>query len=545
MKRPLKLKDKKTTLKIWQENPDIYFEECLGVKTLQDYQRQVVLEICKFDKVTIAACHSIGKTWMLARTSLWFLTCFKNSIIITTAPTYNQVENLLWGEIREAYKNSKLPIGGRCLNTKLILSDKWYALGFSPQKSAGVSEEQKGSSFQGFHSDYVMVIFDEATGIPSDIWKMAEGLLTSGKIVKFIAIANPTTRSSEFYKTFTSSRFKKLYLNCFDSPNLKANNFFSKEDLDLEIDRLSLLPEGERLNQIYSYKKPVPHLISAQWVIEFIMEWGFDHPLTVSKVFGEFPQDDQSVLIKMNYVESAIKRNYEISLSDFRYIGVDVARYGNDKTVITEMIGYKVTNVLVLTKRSTTEVTGQVINLIEGEYENFKTTVLVDATGIGSGVIDNLVELQTSQKLSKSINILEVHFGASPANPNEPDKSLVEQDKSRYLNLKAKMFQMLSNDLRDKIDLPENENYLKELPSLKASFDGKGRLKIESKDEYKKRTGRSSPDFSDSLALCNMGRYVNINFGSFKDLQINKTTSIIKRKDGVSSRQSKIKISSY
>jgi hypothetical protein len=104
---------------------------------------------------------------------------------------------------------------------------------------------------------------------------------------------------------------------------------------------------------------------------------------------------------------------------------------------------------------------------------------------------------------------------------------------------------MLSNDLKEKIDLIDDENYLKELPTLKASFDGKGRLKIESKDDYKKRTGRNSPDFADSLALSNLGRYVNISFGSFKDLQREKSVPIIKRKESSISRRGKIKISSY
>lgn len=537
------MRNQKTTLERYQQEPDFFFRDALGVTTLEDYQKDALIDIKDYNRVVIRACHSVGKTWLLARVALWFYTCFRNSIVISTAPTFKQVDALLWGELRDAFKKAKTPLGGKLLSTKLTKNDKWYAMGFSPQKTAGTSDEQQGSSFQGFHSDHILIIFDEATGVPPDIWKMAEGLMTSGMTVKFVAIANPTTRACEFFNKFKSGKYKKLHFSCFNSPNLRANGFNNKYDLKKEVDRLFLLPEDERFKIIDAYKKPKPHLLSAQWVIDFIMEWGFDHPLVVAKVFGEFPEDSDEVLVTLGNVENAINRDLEFEPNGLRCIGVDVARYGSDKSVIIEAIGLKQTGLKAISKRSTTEVSGHVINMINGDNKTHKTIVLVDCTGIGAGVFDNLVEKQKEDIIPKSVDLIEVHFGASPVNKNETDNQKIEEDKSRYANLKAKMFQLLANDLKDKLDIWDDSNYLKELPTIKSYPDSKGRLRIESKEDYKKRTGRPSPDYADALALCNLGRYVNIGFGSFKNLQREKSKPIIKSE--IKNRKKRIKPTSY
>lgn len=527
----------------WRDHPELYFKEALDVDTIEDYQVNVLKQIVGHKQVAIKACHSVGKTWTMARVALWFFGCYKNSIVITTAPTYNQVENLLWGELREAYKNSKIPVGGRLLNTKLVNADKWYCMGFSPQKSAGDDQGQKGSTFQGFHSDYVMVIFDEATGIPPDIWKMASGLMTSGKIVKFVAIANPTTRNCHFFSCFSNKAWKSLSITCFDSPNLRVNGFNNKDDLRMEIELLNDLSDNERLLRIANYKKPVPHLVSAEWVIEYILEWGIDHPLVVSKAFGEFPEEDDTVMIRMSYVEAAQSRDYEIKSDDARSIGVDVARYGSDKSVITELVGFKQTAKVKRAKQDTMEITGATIDLINNDNKERRTVVLVDATGIGSGVFDALLEAQNDGIISKDVELVEVHFGSSPVLKSDTDKEEIEKYKSRFVNLKSRMFQHLADDLKSHLDLFDDKIYLKELPMLKSKIDSKSKIRMESKDDYRKRTGSNSPDDSDSLALANLGRYVTISYGKFTDL---KRAEIKKSSRGNKiSRKSRIRPKEY
>jgi hypothetical protein len=528
-----------SVLSKYRKDPALWIKNILGVDSMQDYHKRIATDIAENDNVAIKAAHSLGKTWEMARIALWFFTVFDDSIVITTAPTYRQVKALLWGEIRSAHKTSKVPLGGRLLDVELKFTDSHYMMGFSPQAKTTATKEQQGSSFQGFHSKHVLVIFDEATGVTPDIWVMAQGLLTSGVIVKFIAIANPTTKNCSFHDCFSSPDWKKITINCFDSPNLIANGLTSKEELEDEIDRLTVMPEEERLNEIKQYKKPVPYLLTAQFVVPYVMRLGFDHPLVLSKVFGEFPRDEDNVLVQYEDVEKAMKREVPLDPHIKRTIGVDVARFGIDKTVITELMGYKNTDIKTLVKRDLVHVTGEVVRMIKSR--NCPTIVLVDATGLGAGVYDNLIESQREGAFHKDVQIEEIHFGGSPTldGQNEEEQA---QDKSRYFNLKAKLFDLLGSDLKHHIDLMEQSEFLEELPSIQYKFDSKGRIVIESKKDYKIRTKRPSPDYSDSLALANYGRYVSIKYGSFKG---NISAKPLAKQDLRKERRTGIKVREY
>lgn len=524
------------------EGPKIFFKDVLGVESLEEYQEKKMLEpIAKYDQVSIAATHSVGKTWTMARIALWFGTSFKNSKVITTAPTGRQVRKLLWGELHSAYNNSKHPLGGKLLTTELQIGPEWFIMGFSPQKEASSNtQEQTGSSFQGFHADYILIIFDEATGIPADIWKMAEGLLTSGKIVKFVCIANPTTRSSEFFKTFSDPAWYNVYLSCFDSPNLIENGITDIHKLKRELRRVKELDQSKRLEYIASYKKPVPHLLSCQWVMSRALKWGIDHPLFQSKALGIFPSVDENVIVQLDDVENAIAREHEADNS-LRCIGVDVARYGEDESCITSLRGLKQDFKKNLSERSVTEVTGEVINVINTD-KAVQTRVLVDATGIGAGVFDLLKE---KYQKDRTVDVIEVHFGQSPVMDTDNDEES-EEIKSRYFNLKARMFDLLGADIKNELDLSDEAEYLEELPTIQFTFNSKGRMVIESKDEYKKRTGNSSPDSSDSLALANLGRHRNQTIGFFSGMVSGKMLNKKEKSSDTMKRiEKRIKLNKY
>lgn len=500
------------TLSALRNRPRIFIEKVLGCKSLEVYQNRICDEIAKYDRVAISACHSVGKTFLLARIVLWFLYCYRNSIVITTAPTNRQVEKLLWGEIGMAVQNAYFNLGGALSKSSLTIDKKWYALGFSPQKVAGGedSKEQKGSSLQGWHADYVLVVFDEAVGVPPDIWTQVEGLLTSGIVVKFVCIANPTTKNCNFFDCFKMPSWKKIYLSCFDSPNMIANGFTSKELIIKEQDRLNEMDEATRLDTIKNYKKPVPHLLSAQWVMDKLLEWGIDHPLFQSKVLGEFPDVDDSTIIQLGDVEAAQSRTHLPEKKAPRFIGVDVARYGDDRTVFTELTGTVHTRTKSLVKRDTMTVTGELVNFIKEEYNGEHVIVTIDATGIGSGVYDRMVELkkQKDSPIPKTCRIVEIHFGMSvnkiQRGKDPTDKEKLEQD--TYGNLKALIFFDLAQALKNELRLRKDAVYENELPTIKYSFTSSGKTMVESKEDYKKRTGKKSPDHADSLALANLAR---------------------------------------
>lgn len=505
----------KGLIKEHRENTVAFFKDVLDVSTLEYYQERVIKAFDEADRLAISACHDVGKTFLAARLAMAFLSTRPNSKVITTAPTYNQVERILWSELRAAHGKAKFPLGGKLNLTDWTFSPEWFAIGFTPKNEvSGESGQGTQSSFQGFHASDLLVIFDEATGIPHNIWTMAEGLLTSAR-VKFVAIGNPTSKNSEFYRCFSNPSWKKIYLNCFDSPNLIANGFTNKDALQKEIESTAAMNDDEFQARLKSYKVVKPYLLTAKWVVENVRKWGLDHPLTVSKIFGEFPEGGENTLIPLGFIERAQMRKYTPVSTDRKIIGVDVARYGTDSTVLTGLHGKQQVGLDVLFRSSALEVTGAVINM--SREIGGADIICVDETGVGGGVVDLLIDAVQTGALPKTCEIRGVQFGAGCED---------EQDKERYANLKARMFGLLAQDLKaeDGLCLFNDSAYTEELPTILFKYDQKGRLVIESKDDYKKRTGRKSPDRSDSVALANFGRYDILNVGQFSSDFLSSTT---------------------
>lgn len=514
--------EQRNALKQFQSNPALFFDRVLGVETLEDYQRRVLQEIADNDRIAISACHDVGKSWTLARVVLWYASVFPYSKIITTAPTYNQVKNILWSEIRSAYARSKFPLGGKMNLTEWQLTPEgdWFAIGFTPRNElSGESGQGTQSSFQGFHAPHVLLVFDEATGVPHNIWTMAEGILTSAS-VKFVAIGNPTSSSSEFAKCFKSPEWTKVKLNCFDSPNLIENGITDIVKLRAEIDVVRQMNDEDAQARLKSYKVVKPYLLSLKWVVSMGLprKWGVDHPLFISKVLGEFPQDSDGTLLPLGTIEEAMLRVYWPQPGDRKTLGVDVARFGSDSTVFTALHGFKYLGRKQLVKKSTTEVAGEVIAYTR-DNSGFDV-ICVDVTGVGGGVVDTLNDAKSDPnhpafELLRNTEIRAVQFGASVQCDGGEDCKHTECSKAKYFNLKARMFGLLRDDLKSQLCLANEDVYLDELPTILYRFDSKGRMFIESKDEYKKRTGRGSPDDADSLALANFGRYDEMTVGTF------------------------------
>jgi hypothetical protein len=449
----------------------------------------------------------------VAQLVIWFLSNHPDSICISTAPTYRQVKSLLWGEIRSAHKNAKFPLGGKMSDsgTEWRISDKWYALGFSPKKEiTGGGGQGKASSFQGFHASYVMVVFDEATGIDAQVWTMAEGLQTSGVMVKFLAIGNPTTKNCAFFSCFQSAQWKKVHISCFDSPNFIANGIKNIDGLRDELVKLKgISSEEDRLKYINEYKKPVPYLLTCQWAIPYCLDLGLDRPLVKSKVLGDFPDDDESVIVQLADVELSQNREIEFTDADTRYIGVDVARYGNDLSIFTELIGNVETRVKSVSKMDVMVVTGGVVAFAKEEHYYHRTIILIDEIGIGAGVVDRLNELKRNKEIPITWCIYGINVGSACKDTG---------DKISFKNLKAYMYWNLRSWVKYKGKLLNDTVYAAELPTIKYFPESNGKIRIESKDDYKSRTGRGSPDYTDSLALAVHGQeYVPITIDPSQD----------------------------
>lgn len=491
------MKDK---IEFLRREPVQHVIQVQGVQTLEGYQKRIIDAAMTRPKVAVSACHDVGKTFTMSKLVLCEGSLYRCKII-TTAPTHNQVEKLLWSEIRTGFKNSLVDLGGRMLTTEWKIDDDWFALGISPKDDAG---QDTGSRFQGFHAPRLRIIFDEATGIHKNRWEQAEGMLTSHNSFMTV-IGNPTSKSSEFFKCFTDPEWYCIKLSCFDSPNLIANGIVNMGELLNELHLLAALPQEERFRRLDFYQIVQPQLLTTRWVMGRALKWKPEHPLFQSRVLGEFPDEEDTVLISMRTVEEA-QRRYSESTPEYvhtRAIGVDPARFGSDNTVITVIENETVVKRIEVSKRDTTEIVGIVMRIVRDSTRCHKERIAIDATGIGSGVVDRLKELKSEKILPEHIQVMELHFGSSPSDD--------------YANLKARIFVELSEDLKTDLGLLTEDIYLEELPTIHYKFDSKGRYVIESKDEYKKRTGRGSPDSSDSLAIANYARRGQYGVGEFTE----------------------------
>lgn len=522
---------KSKSLQIYRTNPIVHLEEIQGITSSEEYQKRIIQSVCDHERTAVSSAHNLGKTWLAAKVILWFCSTFIGAKVITTAPTFNQVKRLLWSEIRAGFARSKYHLGGEMLTTEWKIDDDWFAIGFTSRNEMSDGEGQgTASSFQGFHAPAILIVFDEATGIGPIMWKQLEGLLTS-KFVRFLAIGNPTTKSCDFFKCFSNPAYKKVKLTCFESPNFAANGLYSMSDLVQELQYLKSLNQDEQYDRLIAYKTPNSHLLTVKWVMQMVLTCGLTHPLTVSKCFAEFPDQDDNTLISLGMVELAQYRTSVPKSTDRVSIGVDVARKGRDKTVITKIKGYQVISRKVLMMKDANQVTGELINLIRSDLDTRDIHVIVDATGVGSGVVDALNQAKLERALPDYVEVREIHFGAGPG--GRPGSSEEIKMKEKFLNLKARIFFQLAEDLKKDLCLLTDDIYLEELPTIQYRFDAKGKWVIESKDDYKKRTGRESPDDADSLALANFGRYETWGVGNFtEDLNQTANHTIIQSHSG-------------
>lgn len=515
-----------------------YIEVAHGVE-VQPYFDPIIesIDSGKYQRIAISSPHSVGKTFMMGHIVDAIMGSFDDTKLISTAPSHRQVHDLLWKEIADAYESKPNELKrGRLNEVALWINPKTFAQGFSPQKRVQAESGQGANSvFQGYHGEYMtVVIFDEATGIESQIWQQAEGLLTQGRIL-FIAIGNPTSRNCEFFKCFQNRAWKTFKITCFDSPNLKANNIRTVEDIQEEADYVNSLDDESALERLSSYKTPVPYILNTRWVIEKAIDWGCSHPLFMGKALGKFPDVDDNLFFTYEEVKRAQDRpdNQLEELTNkhgyhIGYAGLDVARFGPDSSLFTGMIGHQQISRVKMNHFNTNQVSGTVINELEelqAKYEYIERWRLCIDAGYNPGVIDRLKELQSEEddervfRILSNVEILEINFGSTDwitfhygklTEENRKSKETSEKVKSErenYCNYKAKMFDLLSRDIREEIKLLPDPIYTEQLPKIQRDLDSRGRLKVESKDDYKQRTGETSPDDSDSLALCNFGRH--------------------------------------
>jgi len=446
MSQEISAADAKLLFERSQADPVFFCENILGVN-LWEKQKQIIESVRDNTNTCVASGHGVGKTFVSACTTLWFLFTHYQSRIITTAPTNRQVESILWAEIWSLYNNSRVPLGGRLLKTSLNIEEKWFALGLSTDDP---------DRFQGHHAKHVLLVMDEAPGVDAKIYEAAQGILTQDHS-KCLLIGNPTSSSGPFFDKFSMKTWKPFYISCYDSPAITD-------------------PEK------------YPALTTMKWIHERKEEWGEASPMFVSRVLGQFPEEGEDTLIPLAWCERAVQRRFKkagVTATDKIYLGLDVARYGTNKTVLTTYQPDRVKKITSIQNRSTMDA----VNLVVREAISAGAKLMqvtVDDTGLGGGVTDRLREL--------GYPVLAVNFSQKPTDP------------MHFRAIRDEIFWNLRELFRsDEIIIPDNPALMAQLSAMKYKINPRnGRIEIENKDDMKKR-GLNSPDEADSLAIAVWG----------------------------------------
>lgn len=424
-----------------------------------EWQKAVFADVVEYNRISVKSGQGVGKTAATAIVVLWFLCCFPYPRIVATAPTKQQLNDVLWSEV--AKWQEKSPILKRILKwTKTYI----YMKGYEKRWFAVARTATKPENMQGFHEDNMLFIVDEASGVADVIMEAILGTL-SGENNKLLMLGNPTKTSGVFYDSHTKDR--ALYkCHTVSSLNSKRTN---KDNIK-----------------------------------SLIRKYGRDSNVVRVRVDGEFPLQEDDVFISLSMIEQCSSKQYTIpdeKRSPYIMFGVDVARFGDDETIIYRNVRGKLEIVAERRGQNLMATVGDIVKAYKDTLKAFpdyrgKVYVNIDDTGLGGGVTDRLSEVKREQKLSQLVVV-----PINAAEKIETDTKEGKEAAEYYNNLTTHMWAWLRDLIEHKdIEIADDADTVAQLSTRKYFITSNGKIEVESKKEMKKR-GLPSPDRGDAAAL--------------------------------------------
>ncbi len=427
-------------------DPVAWVTDRLG-EHLWSRQRDILTSVRDNRRTAVKSAHEVGKSYTASRAAAWWLDTHApgEAFVVTTAPTYPQVRAILWREINRAHAKGRL--AGRVNQTEWWIGNEIVAFGRKPS-------DYDPAAFQGIHARYVLVIIDEAAGVPESLWDAADSLIANDAS-RILAIGNPDDPASHFATICKpGSGWTVQTIRAADTPNFTGE----------------WVPDELR-----------PLLIGRVWVEEKRASWGEGSPLWQSKIEAEFPENSDDGVVPYTWAQSC--RELDEPEGTPVELGVDVGG-GGDQTVIYARRGRKAR----LQWRGSTPdprtVSGQVIAAIR---DTGATRVKVDVVGIGWGIVGMLDE----RRAEHGAEIVGVNVGEASSRPDQ------------FAKLRDELWWDVGreNSRLRAWDLSEcDDDTIAQLIAPRYGIDAAGRTKVEPKDDTRKRLGRS-PDDADALLL--------------------------------------------
>ncbi len=456
----------------WLANPVEAVKDWFHV-TPEDYQGDVLNSLFQgeTDRVAAKSGHGVGKTTLLSWAGWIFLNGYEHSRIVSTAPTFAQLHDVLWPEY--AKWHTRMPeglagqwdISGGHIRNKAA-PKTWFAVARTSNKSANL---------QGFHGTDIMVQGDEASAIPPDVFEVIEGIMSeageTGKTAKLILTGNPNFTAGEFYNAFNRNRDLYERYTISGDPNIFK------------------LAEGKDEGRVYYSSR-----VTKKYCETMAKKYGVDGAVYDVRVRGLFPRFDDAACIPLAWAEAAVGVSLPQfdAVADLFTIVMDVARQGADETVLAVFRGGHLLTMNVWAKTSTVQCEDIVIEKIRSIRASGGTVerVIIDEPGVGGGVVDGLRR--------RDVVVTPYNGGESMKADRDPaeDVRMFANRRSRDWWHSRRAFEQGAIHIVDDIML------VNQLASVQYTYNEKEKILVESKNKMRDRLGEeASPDRADCVVM--------------------------------------------
>lgn len=472
-------------MKAWRKDWCLFAKQVLHAR-LDEEQKSILRAVQNERMVAVASGTARGKDYIAAVACICFMyltprwkdgKLIKNTKIAMTAPTDRQVRNIMVPEVRRLYKSAGV-LPGRLVGYDIRTNyEEWFLTGFK-------SSSDNTEAWSGFHAVNTMFVVTEASGISETIYNAIEGNLQGNS--RLLIVFNPNITTGYAAKAMKSERFKKFRLNSLHAENVVRKENVIPGQVDYEwvkdkVENWCIRIRKEDVNE-------------GEGDFEWEGSWYRPNDLFRVKVLGMFPKVSEDVLIPYEWVELANERWKELQEEGFEpkkkcRLGVDVAGMGRDASVLAPRYGNYLAEFEVHNSAGVADhmhVAGMTVNYLKQKGAK----AFIDTIGEGAGVFSRLRELNYKNAYSCKFS--------------EGTKNLHDvTDVYTFANMRAYLYWAVRDWLNPKNGfqpaLPPNDLLMQECTEIHWKFSSSGDIIMESKDDIKKRLGRST-DYFDSLA---------------------------------------------
>jgi PBSX family phage terminase large subunit len=421
-------------------DPIGFCHDVLNIPELDHWQIDFLNSIVDTKRIAVAGGTGSGKSYILGAVALWYYCTRPKSKVILTSTNASTLETRTFFDCKQLLLKSQISDLFDFLHRKIRFKGEKGKIESYIEAITGDPQNPEG--LRGFHAEYgfVLILVDEASYLPKNLYDSLLGNLTSGK-EKIIMISNPTKTDGPFF-------------DCFNSPNWT----------------------------IYNVNSENSKFVSPEYCKEMEEEYGRESAVYQAKILGQFPKVSFESFIPQIWLDTCFKTKIiEKAYKDFpKVLGIDVALSGDDYSVICVRQGRKIHKFIKLQIDDTNDLVQEIVKVFNLEKADL---IAIDANGMGQPVRDILRNFIPKEKIISIIS-------QSTKNVNQLRYSMKRQEI---------MFNM-KDFIREECEIPYNEDLNKEIKAIETFVDNKNRLCVESKKRMKAR-GLPSPDHTDALAM--------------------------------------------